>query len=101
MKSLGKTYLIRTEIPKEDITEEGIIIPMFGSNKEFETYIGYIMDYGIGWTQDQKKDLIPINTKVILDYSKHAKRTKLIMQDKVYYIYKPEDILAIIDEQEE
>lgn len=100
MKTLGKTYLIEAELPKDEITECGIILPVTGSSRDYEAYMGKLIDYGTGFTQEQKKDLIPIGSKVIMDYGKKAKRTKLLMNQKTYYIYNPEDILAIINEEE-
>lgn len=98
MECIGKKYLIQGQLPKEEI-KKGIYIPVFGTNRDFGSYIGTIISYGTGFTEQEKKDLIPIGTKVLLDYSKKLQRIKLIMSEKNYYIYDPDDILAIIEEE--
>lgn len=100
MKSIGKTYLIDAELPKDEIKEGGIIIPLTESKRNYEPFIGYIKQYGTGFTEKQKKELLPIGTKVILNYNK-CKRTKLLMDEKIYFIYNPEDILAVITQDQE
>lgn len=101
MKPIGKTYLIDAELPKDEIKEGGIIIPITENKRNYEPFIGYIKQYGIGFTEKQKKELIPIGTKVILNYNKGVKKTKLFMDEKIYFIYNPEDILAIITQDQE
>ena len=100
MKSIGKTYLIEVEKPKEEIIN-GIIIPQTATNRNSIFYIGKIIEYGIGFSEEEKKDLIPIGTTVIMDYTKNAKHIKVILADKLYYIYKPENILGIIKDKED
>lgn len=100
MKSIGKTYLIEVEKPKEEIIN-GIIIPQTATNRNSIFYIGKIIEYGIGFSEDEKKELIPIGTTVIMDYTKNAKHIKVILADKLYYIYKPENILGIIKDKED
>jgi hypothetical protein len=34
-----------------------------------------------------------------MDYSKNINKIKLFLSEKVYYIYEPDDILAIIEEE--
>lgn len=98
MTSVGKTYLIEAEKPKEEIIDGGIILPQTGLTRQIIYYIGKIVNYGSGFSEEEKKDLIPIGTKVLMDYNKNVKRTKLIIEDKIYYIYNPENILGIIEE---
>lgn len=100
MKSIGKTYLIEVEKPKEEIIN-GIIIPQTATNRNSIFYIGKIIEYGIGFSEEEKKELIPIGTTVIMDYTKNAKHIKVILADKLYYIYKPENILGIIKDKED
>lgn len=100
MKSIGKTYLIEVEKPKEEIIN-GIIIPQTATNRNSIFYIGKIIEYGIGFSEEEKKELIPIGTTVIMDYTKNAKHIKVILEDKLYYIYKPENILGIIKDKED
>lgn len=98
MKSIGKTYLINIEISHKEETAGNIILPQTGLTRETIHYIGRIFDYGIGFTEEEKKTLIPIGTKVLMNYKKDVNRIKLIIEDKIYYIYNPEDILGIIEE---
>lgn len=100
MKSIGKTYLIEVEKPKEEIIN-GIIIPQTATNRNSIFYIGKIIEYGIGFSEEEKKELIPIGTTVIMDYTKNAKHIKVILADKLYYIYKSENILGIIKDKED
>lgn len=100
MKSIGKTYLIEVEKSKEEIIN-GIIIPQTATNRNSIFYIGKIIEYGIGFSEEEKKELIPIGTTVIMDYTKNAKHIKVILADKLYYIYKPENILGIIKDKED
>lgn len=97
MECVGKKYLIQGQLPKEEV-KKGIILPVYGTNRDFTSFIGTIIGYGTAFTKKEKKDLIPIGTKVIMDYSKNIQRTKLYMNEKTYYIYNPDDILAIIEE---
>lgn len=102
MKSIGKTYLIQIE-PKKEETINGIYIPQTASSRETVYYIGRIIDYGTGFTEEEKTELLPIGTKVILDYRKEVSENKIRLnfEDNIYYIYEPEHILAIIEEEEE
>jgi hypothetical protein len=36
-------------MPKAE-TKNGIYIPVFGSNRDYGSYIGKIIGYGTGWT---------------------------------------------------
>lgn len=98
MECIGKKYLIQGQLPKEEV-KGGVILPVFGTNRDFGSYIGTIIGWGTAWTEEQKKDLIPIGSKVIMNYSKSVQKIRLIMGEKNYYIYNPDDILAIIEEQ--
>lgn len=97
MECVGKKYLIQGELPKEEI-KKGIILPVYGTNRDYGSFIGTIVGWGTGFTENEKKDLIPVGTKVIMDYSKNVEKIRLIMSEKNYYIYNPDDILAIIEE---
>lgn len=100
MKSIGKTYLIKIEPQKEE-SVGGIILPETAATTDIIYYIGRIYDYGIGFTEDEKKDLIPIGTKVIMDWHKEVaeKKIRLIFGEEQFYVYDPQHILAIIDEE--
>lgn len=97
MECVGKKYLIQGQLPKEEV-KNGIILPVYGTNRDYGSFIGTLVGYGTGFTEQEKKDLIPIGSKVIMDYSKNVEKIRLIMSEKNYYIYNPDDILAIIEE---
>jgi hypothetical protein len=60
-------------------------------------YIGRIYDYGLGFSEEEKKDLIPIGTKVIMNYLKNAEgKIRLIFGKDQFYVQPVENILAII-----
>lgn len=102
MKPIGKTYLIEVEKPKDEFVG-GIYLPQTASMNELVHYIGKVIEYGIGFSEDEKKDLIPLETKVLLDYRKEVAQNKIRLNfgEHTYYIYEPEHILAIIEEAEE
>lgn len=101
MKSIGKTYLIKINEQKEEQID-GIYIPQTASY-ESVYFTGIIADYGIGFTEEEKAELLPIGTKVLLDYRKEVSQNKirLHLDDEIFYVYEPENILAIIEEEEE
>ena len=102
MKSIGKTYLIKIEPQKEEVVN-GIFIPQTASSRDTVYYIGRIIDYGSGFTEEEKTELLPIGTKVILDYRKSVSENKIRLNfgEEIFYVYEPENILAIIEEEEE
>lgn len=94
MKPVGKTYLI--EVQKNNNIEQldcGLYIP---SDTSFHDifYEGKIVDYGCGWSDDEIKNLIPIGTDIIMDYSS-KKGTKILLNEKIYFIHEEEQIIAI------
>lgn len=100
MKSIGKTYLIKIEDEAEEKVGD-IFIPQTAMKTDVIPYIGRIHDYGLGFTEEEKKDLIPIGTKVIMDYRRdHAEgKIRLIFGDEHFYVQLPKNILAIIEEE--
>ena len=98
MDCVGKRYLVQGQLPKEEVTKEGFIIPVYGTNRDFGSYIGTIIGWGTAWTQEEKKDLIPVGSKIILNYTEKTNKVKLIMGEKNYYICDPDDLLAVIEE---
>jgi co-chaperonin GroES (HSP10) len=99
MRPVGKTYLIKIEPQKDDYIGN-ILLPQTAAARNTIFYIGKIHNYGIGFTEEEISDLLPLGTKVIMDYTKKAERIRLIFGEEMFYIYKPEDILAIIEEYE-
>jgi co-chaperonin GroES (HSP10) len=98
MKSLGKTYLVKIEDTQTEM-EGGIYIPQTASRMNTIPYIGRIHDYGLGFSEEEKKDLIPIGTKVIMNYLKNAEgKIRLIFGKDQFYVQPVENILAIIEE---
>lgn len=100
MKSIGKTYLIKIEDTVEEMAGN-ILLPETARKTDVIPYIGRIHDYGLGFTEEEKKDLIPIGTKVIMDYRRdHAEgKIRLIFGEEQFYVQLPENILAIIEEE--
>lgn len=94
MKPVGKTYLI--EVVKHNEIEKldcGLYIPNDTSVHDI-FYEGTIVEYGCGWTDDELKDLIPIGTKIIMDYSS-KKGTKLQLTERILIIHESDQIIAI------
>ena len=102
MKPIGKTYLVKIR-PQKFETVGGIFIPQTARQDQMIHYIGKIFAYGIGFTKEEKKDLIPLGSTVILDYRKIVAEDKirLVFGDTTYYVYNPEHILAIIEDEDE
>lgn len=102
MKPIGKTYLIKIE-PQQEEKVGDIFIPQTAALYESIPFIGIIADYGLGFTEDEKCELLPIGTKVLLDYRKEVAQNKIRLQlDKdLFYVYEPENILAILEDEEE
>ena len=98
MECIGKKYLVEGELPKEEI-KNGIILPVYGTNRDFGSYIGTVVGWGTAWTEQEKKDLVPVGSKIILNYTEKTNKVKLIMGEKNYYIIDQDDILAIIEEE--
>lgn len=98
MECVGKKYLVQGQLPKEEVVK-GIILPVYGTNRDFGSYIGTIIGWGTGWTQEEKKDLFPVGKKVVLNYKEKTNKIKLLMGEKNYYICEPDDFLAIIEEE--
>lgn len=101
MKSVGKTYLIKIE-PQKGEYVGSIYLPQIASARQTIFYIGRIHDYGLGFTEDELKTLLPIGTKVILNWKADDPIGKIRLQfgEDIFYIYKPEHILAVINEDE-
>jgi hypothetical protein len=55
------------------------------------------------FNEDEKAELLPIGTKVLLDYRKEVSQNKirLHLDNEIFYVYEPENILAILEEEEE
>lgn len=100
MECIGKRYLVQGQLPKEEVTKSGVIIPVYGTNRDFGSYICTIIGWGTAWTDEEKKDLIPVGTKVILNYMEKTNKIKLIMGEKNYYICQPDDFLGILTEED-
>jgi hypothetical protein len=105
MRSVGKTYLIKIE-PQHDEYIGNILLPETAAARNTIFYIGRIHNYGIGFTDEEIKDLIPIGTKVIMNWKKPENsdslgKIRLIFGEEMFYIYEPEQILAIIEEDDE
>jgi co-chaperonin GroES (HSP10) len=102
MKPVGKTYLIKAEIPQEEKVGD-IFIPQTAASYESVYFIGTVVDYGTGFTSDEKSELLPIGTRVLLDYRKEVSQNKirLHLDQEIFYVYEPEHILAILEEEEE
>lgn len=94
MKPVGKTYLI--EVIKREAIEKldcGLYIPNDSSVHDI-FYEGKIIEYGCGWSNEEIKELLPLNTIVIFEYQ--SKRgTKLQLSDRILLIHEPEQIIAI------
>lgn len=98
MKPIGKTYLI--EVNKNDGIEQldcGLYIPNNSSVHDI-FYEGKIIGYGTSWTEEELKDLIPIGTNIIMDYTS-KKGTKLQLNEKILLIHESEQIIAIKEDQ--
>lgn len=102
MKSIGKTYLIEVEKPRDEFVD-GIFLPQTSSINDLVLYIGTIVEYGTGFSEEEKKELLPIGTRVLMDYRKEVAKDKirLIFGETTYYVFTPENLLGVIEEVED
>lgn len=97
MRPIGKTYLIKC--PDEDpISLEDRIYVINNVDKQKDGHWkGVVAAYGNGFTDEEKKNLLPIGTPVVMNYTVKAEM-KLIIKNIVYYVRKEEDIVGVIEE---
>ena len=99
----GKTYLIKCE-KGEYVTQEGgiFIINDTDSLKDM-FWKGIVVEYGSGWTDKEKQDLIPIGSKIVMSYGKNSGDgggTKLVIEDEIFYIRDANEILGTIEDED-
>lgn len=99
MKSIGKTYLVTVENPKNEYIGN-IYIPETSALRDIVPYIGRIYEYGAALTEEEKKKLLPIGTKIIMDYRKKSAENKirLVMGENTYYVIDIKNVIAVIEE---
>ena len=101
MEPLKKTYLVRVE--QVDAYEDvgGVIVVNDVNKMKDASWKGVIEAYGTGWSEEEKKDLLPIGTKVVMTYGKKSGDkggVKLVFHGTVYYVRGFEEILGVIEE---
>lgn len=96
MQAIGKKYLIKAERKKQDEDKIGdIYIPQTAGAFQQLDYIGKIIGYGTGFTEEEQKELIPLDTKIMMDWT-DKNSVCMHMDQEIYYIINPETIMAII-----
>lgn len=96
MIPIGRTYLIECD-PPENITNEGGIFVVNNIDKLKDGFWkGKVIAYGTLFTEEEKKDLVPIGSEVIMDVKKKAD-IKIVIKGKVFYVRKEDEILGVIE----
>lgn len=103
MIPIGKKYLIKCEVDHTPTHEEDGIIVLNDSSVQDIYWKGKIVAYGTMWTEEEKKDLIPIGKTVVFDYStpvqnKRLKSIKVAVGKDVYYLEDPDEILGVFED---
>jgi co-chaperonin GroES (HSP10) len=98
MKPIGKTYLIKADVKKDIELVNGIFIPNDFDAIEDIYYQGYIVAYGTGYTEEEIKNLVPIDTKVLFNY-RGKRGMKLVFGSSTYYVKDEADILGVVENE--
>jgi co-chaperonin GroES (HSP10) len=99
----GKTYLVKCEKPDYVTNEGGIFVVNESQGVHDVFWKGIIIEYGLGWTEEEKRDLVPIGSTIIMSYGKNSGDqggTKLVIENEHYYIRDANEILGIIEDEE-
>ena len=102
MIPFGKTYLVKLDKLEAYDNEGSIYLP--NPTAEFqEGWKGTVVEYGAAWTDEEKKDLVPIGSRGVMTYGKentHDKGgKKLVIKQQVYLVRGAEDIVGIIEDE--
>lgn len=98
MKPTGRTYLIKCDYD-DGIKKQGDIYVINNINKNDDVFWkGYIVAYGTSFTEEETKDLLPIGTKVVMDYKKNAKM-KVIIGGSVCYVRDVDEIIGVVEDE--
>lgn len=98
MRPLGKTYLIKAEIKRDIELVNGLYIPSDSDCYHDIYYQGIIVSHGLGFSENEINDLVPVGTKVVFNY-KGKNGTKLIFGNNVYYIKNEDQVLGVIEDE--
>ena len=96
-----KTYLIKLE-ELEHYENDGGVYIINPSLAEQESWKGTVEAYGAGWTEEEKKDLVPIGAKIVMSYGKNTSDRggiKLTIHKKNYVIRDGKEILGVIEDE--
>ena len=97
MKPVGDTYLIQCDTP-ERISKEGELFVINDTNVDsLGFWKGKIVEYGT-LVDEKNPDLLLIGTEVIMDMTKKAE-AKVILDHKIYYVRKTDEIIGVIDNE--
>ena len=98
MKPIGKTYLIKAEYDS-GITKQGDIYVVNDVNKNDDVFWkGIIIAYGTGFSKEEEKDLLPIGTKVVMEYGKKA-QMKVVISGTVCYVRDVDEVIGVIEDE--
>lgn len=98
MEAIGHRYLVQAQLQKKEEKIGDIIIPQTAADRALVYFIGTVIGHGTGLKKDKITDLVDIGTRIIFDYKNKSDKIKLMMNDKIYYIIDPDDVLAVINE---
>lgn len=98
MKPTGKTYLIKAEYD-EGVQKQGDIFVVNNVSKNDDVFWkGVIIAYGTSFNEEDQKDLLPIGTKVVMDYKKKAKM-KIVLGQSVCYVRDVDEVIGVVEDE--
>ena len=101
MIPLKKTYLVKLDKLDAYDNEGGIYIPN-PTVEHQDGWKGTIVEHGAGWTEEERKDLIPVGTRVVMSYGKDTSDgggRKLVIKQQVYLVRTEDNILGVIEDE--
>jgi hypothetical protein len=97
MKPIGKTYLIKCDFDSGIRKQDGIYVIDNVNVNDDVFWKGYITAYGNGFTDEETKDLLPIGTKVVMEYGKKAKM-KIVIGKSVFYVRDVDEVIGVVED---
>lgn len=96
MNPIGNKYLVKVDVSVKDEAVGGIYLPQ-GSISQNVHYKGTVVAHGTAMTENE---LIPEGSKIYFDWKNKEAKTKLHLDNSVYYICDPIAIIALDTEED-
>ena len=96
-----KTYLVKLD-KLEHFEDDGGVIVINESVENMISWKGTIAEHGAAWTEEERKDLLPIGTRIVMTYGKNSVDRggiKLDINDEVYMIRDADEIIGVLEDE--